>query len=371
MIKARKKIFLVAGARPNFMKIAPLWHVLQKHTEDFDTQIVHTGQHYDDNMSSVFFTQLQLPPPHFHLAVGSGTHGKQTAQTLEKVERVIHDESPDLVVVVGDVNSTLAAALAAVKLGVKVAHVEAGLRSFDKTMPEEINRVVTDHISDYLFVTEPIGVEHLAKEGIASDKVHLVGNVMIDTLRSMYPHISALNMSHHMHLKAQSYAVITLHRVSNVDNTESLTRIVHILHELSLRCRHIIFPLHPRTRKRLEQCGLMQDFIEISGLTLCEPLAYFEFLSLVSDAQLVMSDSGGIQAETTWMGVPCITLRDTTESPLTVTHGTNQLMPLMTKNVVQHIDTAVNFDKSTYTPPQLWDGHAAERIVDILDAHLN
>lgn len=360
-----RKVFLVAGARPNFMKIAPLWRDFQKHADVLDTRIIHTGQHYDGKMSDVFFSQLGLPEPHYNLGVGSGTHGKQTADILAKVEEVILADKPDLLIVVGDVNSTIAAALAAVKCGVKVAHIEAGLRSFDMSMPEEINRILTDRISDYLFVSEPSGLENLRNEGTDMRKVHHVGNVMIDTLAYHLDHIKSLNICSKYKLTNANFAVITLHRPANVDNAKSLGILIEIVNDLSKRMP-VVFPMHPRTRHKVNEYGLA-DLIHNDGhVVVTEPLGYFEFMSLVTDAKLVLTDSGGIQEETTWLGISCITLRESTERPLTITHGTNQLATLSKQEVNKALDRALTLDKHAYQPPVLWDGAAAKRIADVL-----
>lgn len=350
-------ILHVVGARPNFMKVAPVYAALA--ARDYIRQtVVHTGQHYDFNMSEVFFQQLGLPEPDINLQVGSGTHAQQTAQIISRLETVVEEQKPDVVTVYGDVNSTVAAALVCAKLLVPVAHVEAGLRSFDRTMPEEINRVLTDQISTHLFTPSLDGNENLAREGVAADKVHLVGNVMIDTLMRMLPQAAARIPSD----LPSRYVLVTLHRPSNVDQTEWLGSMLRHLSEISAEVP-VWFPVHPRTRDRLRQAGINGHN---GSLRLMDPLPYLDFLALQTRATAVITDSGGIQEETTYLGVPCLTVRENTERPITETMGTNILVgrsvPRMRDEVVKILRGEI---KKGTTPP-LWDGRAAQRIAEIL-----
>ena len=359
---SKKSIFLIAGARPNFMKIAPLWHAFQG-PQEYEVQIVHTGQHYDYQMSQVFFEELELPKPHYFLAVGSGSHGEQTGEVLKATEELFTQNPPDLVIVVGDVNSTLAAALSAAKLQVMVAHVEAGLRSFDRTMPEEINRVLTDRISDLLLVSEPSGVDNLGAEGVDLSRVHLVGNLMIDSLKRNLPMIRKRRTAQKLTLKEGGFGLVTLHRPANVDNERSLRRAIEILREAAARLP-LVFPAHPRTRKNVSRFGLDGDMAAIENLQVIDPLGYFDFVHLMDASAFVLTDSGGIQEETTWLGVPCITLRENTERPLTVQTGTNTITGLEPEKVRSALREAENFNREQYKPPHLWDGMAAQRVLD-------
>jgi UDP-N-acetylglucosamine 2-epimerase (non-hydrolysing) len=356
------RVMAVAGARPNFMKIAPLLRELERRS-GFEVFLVHTGQHYDASMSGRFFAELGIREPDANLDVGSGTHGVMTGQVLQRVEPVIQKVAPDLVAVVGDVNSTLAGALAAVKLGVPVAHVEAGLRSFDRSMPEEINRVLTDAISEWLFVTEPAGVENLRREGVDPARIHLVGNVMIDTLLTHEAAARERRVPERLGCAPGEYAVLTLHRPSNVDEPERLRRLFDVLEEIH-RSLPIVFPMHPRTASSLEG--------RLGGrrlrLLVTEPLGYLDFLGLMADARLVLTDSGGIQEETTVLGVPCLTLRNNTERPITVTHGTNRLVGSDPDVIRAEVQKALRGEVSKGRLPELWDGRAAGRIADVLQA---
>lgn len=325
--------------------------------------LVHTGQHYDQKMSDVFFRQLHLPEPDVYLGVGSGTHAAQTARIMEAFDNVITDEKPDLVVVVGDVNSTLACSLVAVKRHVRVGHVEAGLRSFDRRMPEEINRIVTDSISDLLFVTEQSGLDNLRNEGVADDKVFFVGNVMIDALAEFLPAAEANDIHELLGLGADKYVLMTMHRPSNVDNRDRMELLLRLIERVASRSR-IVFPIHPRTKSRAEEFGLMDRIAGVDGMTLVEPLGYLEFVGLMQKASVVITDSGGIQEETTYLGVPCLTLRDTTERPVTTTLGTNELLSLDPDLVFERFLAAMN-GLSKHSIPPLWDGAASERIVDV------
>ncbi|MCH7632745.1 MAG: UDP-N-acetylglucosamine 2-epimerase (non-hydrolyzing) [Planctomycetes bacterium] len=358
-----QRILCVCGARPNFMKIAPVVDALRR-VEDVALVIVHTGQHYDERMSSRFFGELNIPQPDVNLEVGSCSHAVQTAEIMKRFEPVCLEHKPDWVVVVGDVNSTIAAALVAVKLGIKVAHVEAGLRSFDRTMPEEINRILTDSISDLLFVTEPAGVENLKREGVDDERIHLVGNVMIDTLRRNKDRADASTILSSLGVEPANYALTTLHRPANVDNAERFSSILRALKEIS-RDMPIVFPIHPRSRKSIETMRLGEQVASIENLRMIEPLGYLDFLKLMSNAAVVLTDSGGIQEETTILGVPCLTLRDNTERPITIQQGTNRLTGSATDAILSAY-RAVRDTRPKGTIPDLWDGHAAERIVDIL-----
>jgi len=326
MNNKKKKIFLVGGTRPNFVKLAPIWRELKKYKNQFETKLIHAGQHYDYEMSQIFIDQFGLPKPDYSLKVGSGTHGYQTAQVLTKFEEILLVNRPELVVVVGDVNSTVAAALAAVKLNIRVAHIEAGLRSFDLTMPEEINRILTDRISNLLFVSEPSGIKNLKKEGI-TDSVFFVGNIMIDSLMFNLDKIKNNNTVRKLKILGEDFGVVTLHRPSNVDYKNSLVQILKIL-RIAASERKIIFPVHPRTIRSIEYFKLEKQFKSIKNLILTESLGYLEFMNLVVNSNLVITDSGGIQEETTWLAIPCITLRENTERPITVTNGTNTIAAL-------------------------------------------
>jgi UDP-N-acetylglucosamine 2-epimerase (non-hydrolysing) len=326
--------------------------------------IVHTGQHYDRVMSDLFFEQLGIPEPEIQLGVGSGSHAQQTAEIMKRVEPVLLDRRPAAVLVVGDVNSTIAAALVAVKLGIPVAHVEAGLRSLDRTMPEEINRILTDAISSWLFVTERSGLEHLSSEGVDPHKVHFTGNVMIDTLMRCRERATECEAPKRLGLAPQGYALMTMHRPANVDDAEHLDAMLQPVRELS-RGLPVIFPVHPRTRKALDGLEAIRD----SDIRLLEPLGYLEFLGLMADSRLVLTDSGGIQEETTVLGVPCVTLRNNTERPVTVSEGTNILAGTDPDAIRDAIQQALSGSREARVP-ELWDGCAAERIVNILAADL-
>ena len=356
------RVLAVAGARPNFMKIAPLMHEFARRAGRFEPILVHTGQHYDKAMSESFFQDLGIPEPDVNLGVGSGSHGEQTAQVLMKIEALLVERKPHVVLVVGDVNSTLAATLAAVKLYIPVAHVEAGLRSWDRKMPEEINRVLTDSVSEWLFTTEPSAEENLLREGIPASKIHFVGNVMIDTLLAHRERAQQLDTLERLGLTPKGYAVLTLHRPSNVDSADQLRRLFEVLGRLN-RVLPVVFPIHPRTANAIEKNlgGVKPD------LHLTEPLGYLDFLRLLADAQMVLTDSGGIQEETTALGVPCLTLRDSTERPVTVTEGTNRIVGTDPDAIEAAIADLRTNTPPTGRQPALWDGHAAVRIVDILE----
>jgi len=359
-------IHLIAAARPNFMKIAPLYHALK--SEHWATPlIVHTGQHYDLNMSDVFFKDLRLPGPDVHLGVGSGTHADQTGLMMMAYEKVLLEKRPDLVVVVGDVNSTMAATLAAVKLGIKVGHLEAGLRSFDRSMPEEINRLVTDTLADILWTPSADADQNLIKEGVSPDKIHRVGNIMIDSLEMLRDRIQKQCIYRDFGLDPGGYGLVTLHRPCNVDDSEILSTICHILSRISNRIS-LIFPIHPRTRKNLEQNGLMSFLNNKNGLFLLEPLSYILFMNLVFNCRFAVTDSGGIQEETTYLGIPCLTMRPNTERPITIHQGTNQLCtPENLENRLEHV---LSGDVCRRGVPQYWDGQTAGRVVDSIKSFL-
>jgi UDP-N-acetylglucosamine 2-epimerase (non-hydrolysing) len=354
------KVIVVAGARPNFIKIAPLMTALAE-IRDCIPLLVHTGQHYDAGMSDVFFQELRIPHPQYTLGVGSGSHGEQTARVMLAFEPLLQHERPDWVVVVGDVNSTLACALTAAKQGVPVAHVEAGLRSFDRTMPEEINRQLTDTISELLFTPSEDANANLQREGIAEAKVHLVGNIMIDTLRQYETAARARHTCASYGLQARNYALVTLHRPSNVDDPERLQGLLRMLVCLYARLP-VLFPAHPRTQARLKAW----DAELPQGLRLCNPVGYLDFLSLMVDARLVLTDSGGVQEETTALGVPCLTLRENTERPVTVTYGTNLVVGTGPDRILAAIERVLASEPSPGHLPPLWDGKTAPRIAHIL-----
>lgn len=360
------KVVCVCGARPNFMKIAPVRDALA-YVGGVETLLVHTGQHYDERMSRLIFEQLGIPRPDRNLGVGSGSHAVQTAEVMQRFEPVCLQYQPDWVIVVGDVNSTIACALVAAKLGVRVAHVEAGLRSFDRSMPEEINRVLTDAISDLLFVTEPSGLKNLRREGIADEKVHLVGNVMIDTLLRNAARADKSDVLRTLHLRPKEYAVVTLHRPSNVDTPETLSSVLSALETIS-RDMPVVFPAHPRTRGSLAKLGLVERVDRLPNLRLVEPLGYLDFLKAMTEATVVLTDSGGIQEETTMLGIPCLTLRENTERPITVTQGTNRLTGSQTDAILSAY-REVCAHPPTGRVPDLWDGHAAQRIATVLTGH--
>jgi UDP-N-acetylglucosamine 2-epimerase (non-hydrolysing) len=360
-----KKIIIVAGARPNFMKIAPLMREFKNHKTHFTTLLVHTGQHYDFEMSEVFFQNLGIPEPDIYLGVGSASHTVQTARIMVAFEKVVLREKPDLVIVVGDVNSTAACSLVASKLHVKVAHVEAGLRSFDRTMPEELNRIVTDSLSNFLFVSEKSGVRNLKKEGVDSKKVHFVGNVMIDTLLSHLHAVNKSNILKKLHLTRKKYCVLTLHRPGNVDSYESLREIYDIVVSISQKTR-IVYPLHPRTKKMIKTHKYLNEFKRLINLSMVEPLGYIDFIRLLKDSNFVLTDSGGIQEETTVLKVPCLTMRDNTERPATITKGTNYLVGRNKTKIMRHVTEMLNGKAKKGNIPEFWDGKTAKRILEVL-----
>jgi UDP-N-acetylglucosamine 2-epimerase (non-hydrolysing) len=358
------KVINVVGARPNFMKVAPIVEAMKRREREFSPLVVHTGQHYDAAMSDAFFRDLELPQPDAYLGVGSASHASQTAAIMERFEPVVLKEKPDWVLVVGDVNSTLACALVCAKLGVKVAHVEAGLRSRDRAMPEEINRLLTDQVADLLFTPSEDADENLRREGIPRERIRLVGNIMIDSLLRHLPRAKKSTVAETLGLREREYAVLTLHRPSNVDDAITLARIAEALEEISKRIP-IIFPVHPRTRKMIKELGFSERIDK--ALRLIEPLGYLDFLSLYSNARLVLTDSGGIQEETTVLGIPCITLRDTTERPITVEMGTNVVVGTDPQKITRAAFGALErLQTKNHRVPPLWDGHTAGRILNAL-----
>ena len=363
------RIINVVGARPNFMKIAPLMEEYERHPE-IEPLLVHSGQHYDEKMSTLFFEQLGIREPDVNLEVGSASHAVQTADIMKAFEPLLLDYQPDAVLVVGDVNSTIACGLVAVKLHVKVIHVEAGLRSFDRSMPEEINRVLTDSISDLLFCTEQSGVENLMAEGIDQDRIYLVGHVMIDTLKRNMETAHQSTILNKLHaqgyIDGDGFSVLTLHRPSNVDDPEVFSRILDAL-EVIQNDLPIIFPIHPRTYKNITSMNLRKRVDSLTRLHLIDPIGYLDFLKLQSSAKVVFTDSGGIQEETTVLKIPCITLRENTERPVTVEMGTNQIVGTDTQKIVHAFRRVMNGKFHESRIPPLWDGKAAERIVDVIE----
>ena len=361
------QILCVVGARPNFMKIAPVMRAFQRPEVALDATLLHTGQHYDEAMKQAFFEQLAIPEPDIDLEVGSGSHAVQTAQVMLRFEPVLDEHRPAAVLVVGDVNSTIACALVAVKKGIPVIHVEAGLRSWDRTMPEEINRVLTDQISELLFTTEASARDNLLREGIADERIHFVGNVMIDTLfHNLERAVPAERTLARLGLSATEYGVLTLHRPANVDDPDVLGPLLELLAALSEELP-LVFPVHPRTRQAITNAGL-EEVVAGADLHLTEPLGYLEMLGLMKSARLVFTDSGGIQEETTALGVPCITLRENTERPITVEQGTNTITGTDPDRILAVFDEVRATGGKAGRVPELWDGHAAERIVDRIQA---
>ena len=354
------QISAIVGARPNFVKMAPILEEARRRSK-FQCRLIHTGQHYSPEMSGAFFDELGIPEPDVNLEIGSGSHTAQAAGIMLRLETELNERRPDLVLVVGDVNSTMAAALVASKLGIPLAHVEAGLRSFDRRMPEETNRLVTDVLSDYLFASEPSGVANLLAEGIPKEKIFFVGNVMIDTLMKFRGEAAQTGVLDRLKVESGHYAVATLHRPSNVDDMEHLASLVSMLTELSCHLP-VVFPVHPRTRRRMEDAGLTEG-----GLILTEPLGYLEFLRLTSEARLVLTDSGGIQEETTILRVACLTMRDNTERPITIQQGTNRLVGTEPQKILQAALDTLDTPPRSLAPPEFWDGKASARILDVLE----
>jgi UDP-N-acetylglucosamine 2-epimerase (non-hydrolysing) len=353
------RIAYVVGARPNFVKMAPVISELRRRLPDEHHTLIHTGQHYDRLMSDVFLDELGVPPPDHMLGVGSASHAVQTARVMERIELVLDAEHPDLLLVPGDVNSTLAATLVAIKLGIPVAHLESGLRSFDRAMPEEINRIVADEFAEHLFLHCDEAVENLRAEGIADERMHFVGNTMIDSLVAMEDRFRAANSASALGVRPGGYLLVTLHRPALVDGpllADVVARLERVSRELP-----VVFPVHPRTRKMMELMGLQSA----TAVRLIEPVSYVEFLSLQADAAAVLTDSGGVQEETTYLGVPCFTLRDNTERPVTVRAGTNTLLGLEPEHIDEILPSLARA-QTAIEPPPLWDGHAAERVADVL-----
>lgn len=361
------KVLNVVGARPNFMKVAPIFEAMTQRPDSFLPLLIHTGQHYDAAMSDAFFQDLDLPRPHRYLGVCSSSHARQTAAVMTAFEPIVIQEKPDWVLVVGDVNSTLASALVCSKLGVRVAHVEAGLRSRDRTMPEEINRLLTDQIADLLLTPSSDADENLRAEGIPEERIRLVGNVMIDSLYKQLERARTSRIREDLGVEGKDYAVLTLHRPSNVDDGNTLAGVISALEQIATKLP-IVFPAHPRTRKTIENFRLSSRVNSISNLRLIEPLGYLDFLHLYSGARLVLTDSGGIQEETTVLGIPCLTLRENTERPITIEMGTNLLVGTETSRIVEAALSALSDRqaRASYRIPPLWDGHTAERIVKVL-----
>jgi UDP-N-acetylglucosamine 2-epimerase (non-hydrolysing) len=366
------KILNIVGARPNFMKIAPIVEAMNRHRDRIDQKLVHTGQHYDEKMSKAFFDDLGMPKPDIDLGVGSGTHAEQTARIMVEFEKVCIKEQPDLVIVVGDVNSTMACAITAKKLGIKVAHVEAGLRSRDMTMPEEINRLCTDVLCDYLFTTDHFANENLKSEGIPEEKIFFVGNVMIDTLMKHKESAAQLDLADRLGLESGKYATLTLHRPSNVDDKNTLHGILEALSQIA-RELPIVFPIHPRTKKMAGLFGLSHYFSNgdrVKGIWTVEPLGYLEFLHLNMQAKMALTDSGGLQEETTVLGIPCITMRENTERPITCEIGTNVIVGNRPDSILSAAEKILNGTRQKGKVPEKWDGKAAERIVEHLLADI-
>lgn len=358
-MKMLYKIHLIAATRPNFMKVAPLYHALKRQTWA-KPQIIHTGQHYDVDMSNNFFSDLRLPLPKVNLGIGSGSHAQQTAGVMLAYEKFCLKDRPDLVVVVGDVNSTLACALAMVKTGFKVAHLEAGLRSFDRSMPEEINRLLTDAISDILWTPSYDADENLMREGIPKEKIQRVGNIMIDSLEMLRPIIIQERTLQNFNLKKKGYGVITLHRPSNVDVLENLRFLCRVIKRIT-RITPLVFPVHPRTENNLKQYDLFKSLKKIPNLKLTQPLSYCKFMNLLFNARFVLTDSGGIQEESTYLGIPCLTLRKNTERPITITEGTNKLTGF--NKVFDDVQFILKYGIRKRSIPKLWDGRTALRVV--------
>ena len=361
-----KPIILVVGARPNFMKIAPIYAELKLRKQQLI--LLHTGQHYDDNMSKVFFDDLGMPKPDIYMGIGSGSHAYQTGTVMIEFEKICLEKDPSMVVVVGDVNSTVACTIVCAKMGIPCAHVEAGLRSFDRDMPEEINRILTDSVADLLLTPSHDGDEHLRAEGIAEERIVRVGNVMIDSLYSNLAKAESSTIKHDLGLK-EGYSILTLHRPSNVDDKEIFAGIISALEVIGEKIQ-IVFPMHPRTEKMAKRFSLYERIEAIQGIIITEPVGYLDFVALMSKSKLVLTDSGGLQEETTALGIPCITLRENTERPITVTEGTNTIVGCDPELIITTaLDTLTNGGKSGRIP-EMWDGRTAQRIADILIQHI-
>jgi UDP-N-acetylglucosamine 2-epimerase (non-hydrolysing) len=361
--RGRPKILAVVGARPNFMKVAPIWRELEGRGS-YALTLVHTGQHYDDNMSKVFFDDLELPRPDVYLGVGSGSHAEQTARVMVEFEKVLGERRPDLVIVVGDVNSTMACTLVAAKMEVAVAHVEAGLRSFDRSMPEEINRMVTDILADLLFTTSPEAETNLLREGVDPKKIHFVGNVMIDSLRFYTAAAEESTILEELSVEKGAYGLVTLHRPSNVDDPAVLRPIIEALCTIGAE-RPLLFPVHPRTRNAIEDSGLE---VPPGALRLLPPVGYLDFLKIMAYSCIVLTDSGGIQEETTALGIPCLTIRENTERPVTIAIGTNTLVGMNRDKIVAEARRVLREGVENKKIPELWDGKAASRIATVLES---
>ncbi len=366
-VQDKKIVHLVAAARPNFMKIAPLYHALSA-TDWCDPRIVHTGQHYDFNMSDAFFRDLELPNSHYNLGIGSGSHAEQTGNVMIAYEKVCLDNAPDGIVVVGDVNPTAACAMVGTKLWIPVVHLEAGLRSGDRRMPEEINRLVTDAIADLLWTPSADADANLLREGVDKNKIVLIGNIMIDSFEMLRSKIESSGARESLGLKSGKYGVLTLHRPSNVDDADSLRSIVDSLEEIATDIR-LIFVSHPRTMKNLQRFGLLDRLQEIDGIDLLDPMPYIDFMNIVTGAALTITDSGGLQEETTYLGIPCLTMRENTERPITVTQGTNKLVGH--QELLHCVRKILAGEWSKGSCPPLWDGQAASRAVSSLEKHLS
>ncbi len=353
------------------MKVAPVLEAVRV-AGKFDSILVHTGQHYDANMSDVFFSDLDMPLPDRFLGVGSGTHAEQTAKVMIEIEKLVAEIKPDLIMVAGDVNSTLATALVAAKAGIGLGHIESGLRSFDRSMPEEINRIVADEFSSFCFVTEPSGLMNLEHDGIPKDRVFFVGNTMIDSVQKYLPKARDrfVKLAQNHGIEAKKFALVTLHRPSNVDEIAGLTRFVELFERMAAFVPHILFPIHPRTKKQLQEFNLSERLQQNSSLILIEPVGYLDFLALQDSAGVVLTDSGGIQEETTALGVPCITLRENTERPITIEVGTNELVGIDMERALEYSKRALEGQWKPHRIPEMWDGYAAKRIADILGASL-
>lgn len=366
-----RRVILVAGARPNFVKLAPLYAELSERSDRFEPKIVHTGQHYDARMSDVFFDQLGIPKPHVYLGVGSGTHAEQTAKVMVEMERILLGEQPDLVVVFGDINSTLAASITAAKLRIPVAHVEAGLRSFDRTMPEEINRLVADALADILLTPSKDANRNLEREGTPREKIDLVGNIMIDTLVRNLPKADTSTILDQLEIEPRHFALMTMHRPGNVDDTDTVNIVLDIIEALTEEFR-MVFPIHPRTKKNfVEIGGRAAKFVsgKRKNLIITEPLGYLDFLKLQKESGVTLTDSGGVQEETTFLGAPCLTLRPNTERPITITHGTNNLIGLDAPTAIEHARRYLRTERPPHQPPPLWDGSTAARIADCFERY--
>lgn len=362
------KIALVAGARPNFMKIAPMIKELDR--EEIENYIIHTGQHYDFEMSGIFFSSFNLRAPNYNLGIGSGTNNYQTAKAMLGLEKIYHELEPDLVIVVGDVNSTLAGALTAAKMGIKVAHIESGLRSYDRTMPEEINRIMTDAVSELLFTSCKDANVNLQREGIGKEKIYFVGNIMIDTLVTLMPEIDESEILKDLDCEHMEYAYVTLHRPSNVDDKEVLIKIAETIRQIGDAGIRTVFPVHPRTMRSIEDFELTKKFNELREIKLIKPLGYIESIAAMRSARFVLTDSGGVQEETTYLGVPCLTLRPNTERPITIEQGTNILLDKGPSMIMEEVAKILEQGGKEGKIPELWDGNTAKRIVRIINDRL-